>query len=229
MNEQYYYAVEGKHHGPVPGLQLRELAMKGALKRQDKVWCQGMTEWKPAASILEVFEGLPPELEARPTPLASPPPLPESTAPALATAAAPPNKTRSPGLMALASFILPGLGQLICGQDAKGLFLIIVSIAGNIVTFGLSSMALCPLMSIDAYMIAKKKNSVGVAKWEFFPTWTNINKLAVHMVPGLVVAVVLLFWVLAKFEQKREQDAQLQQNQERFLNILETAQRERGY
>ncbi len=131
--------------------------------------------------------------------------------------------------MALASFILPGLGQLLCGQDAKGLFLIVISLVGNILTGGLSSLALSPLMSVDAYMIARKRNVVPVTKWEFFPTWANINKLAPHMVPSAVVAIVLAFWIVAKLEQKNEQDARLQQNQEEFLDVLQKAQQQRGY
>jgi len=233
MSEQYYYVIEGKQQGPVSRTKLRELAEKGEVKRQDKIWCQGMAEWQPAATISQLFDGLPPDIDARPT-HTTPPPLPTPlAAPAIVTSpvttSAPTIKPRSPGLMALASFILPGLGQLICGQDAKGLFLIITSIVGNVLTVGLSSVAMCPLMSIDAYMIARKRNDAKVSTWEFFPTWANINKQAAHVVPSVLIAVVLLFWAVAKLEEKKEQDARLEQNQEKFLNILETARRERGY
>lgn len=231
MNEQYFYANDGKRAGPVCFAQLRALATKGGLKRRDKVWCSGMKEWQPAESVPKLFEDLPPDLESEAT-LEVPPPLPvdedTDTAPGAETPTAAPRparsaKQRSPGLMALASLILPGLGQAISGQDAKGLFLVFVSIAANFVTSGLSSLVLCPLMSIDAYTIAKKANTAGVRKWEFFPSVPSINKLAPHVVPSAVIAVVLVFVVIVKLEEKREQDAGLKQNQERFLQILQNA------
>jgi len=236
MNEQYYYAINSQQQGPVSRLQIRELAARGELQRNDQVWCPGMKEWQTAGSIAELFESLPPDLKSQGTPV-TPPPLPAANPapvrlvvePTATAGGTQPSKQRSPGLMALASFILPGLGQLLCGQDAKGLFLIVISIVGNIATGGLSSVALCPLMSIDAYMIARKRNETPVAKWEFFPTWANIKKLAPHMVPSAVVAVVLVFWIVAKLEQEQEQDDRLQQNQEQFLNILQNAQQQRGY
>jgi hypothetical protein len=75
MAEQYFYAVNGHRNGPIPFEALRDLATKGELKRSAKVWCRGMKQWEPAASVPSLFDELPPDLglAASPTTL---PPLP---------------------------------------------------------------------------------------------------------------------------------------------------------
>ena len=71
---QYYYAVDGKRHGPISFGSLRELATKAELKRTHQVWCPGMKEWQSAVSIEKLFDDLPPDLDSE-SPL-TPPPLP---------------------------------------------------------------------------------------------------------------------------------------------------------
>lgn len=231
MSTAYFYVIDGKRHGPAALEQLRSLAARGDLKRQHKVWCKGMDGWKTAASIPELCDDLPPDLDPQNESLTPPPLEPEPALEAekpMPVCATPGRKQRSPGLMALASLILPGLGQLICGQDAKGLLLIFISIGANFMTSGVSSIILCPLMSIDAYSIAKKGNAGPIAKWEFFPSVPSINKLAPYAVPAAIVSLVLVLMILVKLAQKSEQDARLQQNQERFLQILEGAKDQRS-
>src|SRR5580704_7441703 len=85
---------------------------------------------------------------------------------------------QSPALAAVLSFLLPGLGQILCQQDNKGIFLLGVSLLGHWLTAGLSSLLLCPAMSLDAWLIAKKINGNStVGRWEFFPGVKPLNAI----------------------------------------------------
>lgn len=76
---------------------------------------------------------------------------------------------KDPWLMALLSFLILGLGQLILGQTAKGLTILVVGIIIGIITFGIASLITVPISVIDAYLIAKKKiEGKEVGDWEFF-------------------------------------------------------------
>jgi hypothetical protein len=81
MDKQYFYALDGERKGPISFADLRQLATKGELSRQTKVWCRGMKDWQPASSVAELFVGLPPDLEGEPSDL--PPPLSWEQRPAL--------------------------------------------------------------------------------------------------------------------------------------------------
>ena len=75
----------------------------------------------------------------------------------------------NPAIMGLLSFLLVGLGQMIMGQVAKGIVMLIGSIILAIFTFGLSSLITTPISIIDAVLIAKKKQQgKQVGEWEFF-------------------------------------------------------------
>src|SRR5437870_5045809 len=114
MNQKYFYAIKNNQHGPASLEQLRQLAGRGGLKRSDKLWTDGMAKWDTAGNFAEVFDGLPPDLESESQANhAAPPPL-ETQPPPVSLPTS--RKQQSPGWMAFASFILPGLGQLICGQ-----------------------------------------------------------------------------------------------------------------
>jgi TM2 domain-containing membrane protein YozV/RNA polymerase subunit RPABC4/transcription elongation factor Spt4 len=79
------------------------------------------------------------------------------------------NGEKEPWLMAVLSFLILGLGQIILGQTAKGLTILIVGIIVGIITFGISSFITVPISVIDAYLIAKKKKEGKlVGDWEFF-------------------------------------------------------------
>jgi len=43
----WYYAIDGREVGPVKEHQVKRLIERGALKRQDLVWSDGMEEWSP--------------------------------------------------------------------------------------------------------------------------------------------------------------------------------------
>jgi hypothetical protein len=62
MDEQYFCVIDRERNGPVSFAALRELAVKGELKRCTKLWCQVMKEWL-TTSVPQLFEGLPPDLK----------------------------------------------------------------------------------------------------------------------------------------------------------------------
>ncbi|WP_075618292.1 zinc ribbon domain-containing protein [Paenisporosarcina indica] len=79
------------------------------------------------------------------------------------------NGEKEPWLMALLSFFILGLGQIVLGQTAKGITMLVVGIIIGMITFGLSAIITLPLAVIDAYLIAKKKKEGKVVRdWEFF-------------------------------------------------------------
>jgi hypothetical protein len=69
-----------------------------------------------------------------------------------------------PAIAALASFLFPGIGQLVCTQTAKGVTLLIMGLL-SCNCFGLLSI----LSAIDAFLIAQKlHDGQPVDDWEFF-------------------------------------------------------------
>lgn len=77
--------------------------------------------------------------------------------------------TYSPALMGVASFFIPGLGQIIMGQVKKGITLLVADIVLAIISFGLLSLVIMVISVIDAVKIAvKKQNGQQVEEWEFF-------------------------------------------------------------
>lgn len=84
------------------------------------------------------------------------------------------NKTQNadspnPAIMGLLSFLITGLGQMVMGQVAKGIVMLIGSIILAFFTLGLSSIITIAISIIDAVLIAKKKQQGRqVGEWEFF-------------------------------------------------------------
>lgn len=75
----------------------------------------------------------------------------------------------NPAIMGILSFLLVGLGQIIMGQTAKGIVMLIGAIILGIFTFGLSALLTTPISIIDAILIAKKKQQgKPIGDWEFF-------------------------------------------------------------
>ena len=106
-------------------------------------------------------------------------------------------RAKSPTGAALLSLLVPGLGQIYCGQDNKGVFLIGMALLGYWSTNSVSSWVLWPAMAVDALMIAQKlKTGLTVQRWEFFP---SIKPL--HSVPPriMLLAIVLLIATLTVF------------------------------
>jgi TM2 domain-containing membrane protein YozV len=95
------------------------------------------------------------------------------------------------------SFFFPGLGQIYCHQDNKGVFLIAIFLLGYWTTGGTSSFLLSPLLSIDAFMIARQWNQdQPILRWEFFPAWRWLNRLPPRIIVITLLAAVALITVL---------------------------------
>jgi hypothetical protein len=104
---------------------------------------------------------------------------------------------KSPALAAILSFLLPGLGQILCRQDNKGVFLLGMSLLGHWLTAGLSSLLLCPAMSLDAWLITKKINAdSNVGRWEFFPGIKPLNVIPPRIILMLIVAMIAAITVI---------------------------------
>lgn len=52
---QWYYAVDGKQHGPVPSAELKQLTTAGKLNKQDLVWKEGTPDWVAAGTVPGLF------------------------------------------------------------------------------------------------------------------------------------------------------------------------------
>lgn len=77
---------------------------------------------------------------------------------------------RPAGWMAVLSFLLPGLGQIVVGQVKKGFAVL----GGSIVLAAITAFALMPIIwiavCVDAYQVARRlEGGEPVGEWEFFP------------------------------------------------------------
>lgn len=82
----------------------------------------------------------------------------------------PSDPPKDPVLMGLLSgCCIAGLGQILIGQTAKGVLIMLSSLVLGALTAGLSMIITWPAGGIDAYMIAQKlKEGKTVGKWEWF-------------------------------------------------------------
>jgi TM2 domain-containing membrane protein YozV len=100
-------------------------------------------------------------------------------------------------LSAVLSFLLPGVGQIYCGQDNKGVFLIGFSLLGLWSTNGMTCLFLCPLLAWDAFLIATKINrGLAAQRWEFFPGIKPLNSIPPRVVRVAIVALIAAVIVL---------------------------------
>ncbi|GIW82889.1 MAG: hypothetical protein KatS3mg105_4696 [Gemmatales bacterium] len=53
---QWYYFKDGKQFGPVPHDHLKQLIRQRLLSETDKIWCQGMLEWKAVADCADEWQ-----------------------------------------------------------------------------------------------------------------------------------------------------------------------------
>jgi hypothetical protein len=110
-----------------------------------------------------------------------------------------PDKTRarSPGWAAVLSLVLPGLGQIYCRQDNKGVFLAGMSLLGHWSTGGMSSLLLAPAMSLDALLIARKLNrGAAVRRWEFFPGIKSLNSIPPRIILLVIAGLIATLTVI---------------------------------
>jgi len=70
-NKEWFYMQNNQQRGPIPFVQLRELAQRGQLNPQaDQVWCQGMPAWASAGQVQGLF---PQGASSPPRPIQAPP------------------------------------------------------------------------------------------------------------------------------------------------------------
>jgi hypothetical protein len=55
MGQDWYYARDGKHVGPVTEARLQQLAAEGQLRPGDMIWRAGLDNWVPACSVVRLF------------------------------------------------------------------------------------------------------------------------------------------------------------------------------
>ena len=51
MQGQWFYGIATNKVGPMPALQLQQLARTGQIGPQTLVWSEGMPQWVPAGSM----------------------------------------------------------------------------------------------------------------------------------------------------------------------------------
>lgn len=170
---RYWYAKNGRQVGPVSTKELQSLVDDRKLARSDLTWQEGAAGWIPAERLAIVFPPPPP-----PVPSPPPPPapvwirrfLPSSTS--QIKASMPP---KEPITMALLSgLLLPGLGQIILGQTAKGLAMLGVSFTLIILTAGFG-VVMWPISAFDAYLTQAVKGGPSHRRLGFFQCnyWLN--------------------------------------------------------
>ena len=138
MSANWYYTKNKDREGPVTPAQLKQLASKGWLAPDDLVWKEGMPNWLPARKVRGLFEsrlvqqltGTVDGVVVRDAGATATQPQQTLVVPAgtpdggFAQPAAAsvvvinqaPVRRWSPGLAAVLSFFLPGLGHLYKGQ-----------------------------------------------------------------------------------------------------------------
>jgi TM2 domain-containing membrane protein YozV len=76
---------------------------------------------------------------------------------------APSSEIKSTGIAAIASFVIPGLGQIYCGKIGRGIMILIGAIICCLLIIVVIGIILAPIFWIwnvyDAYTLAKKINS----------------------------------------------------------------------
>jgi hypothetical protein len=158
---QWYYTQNGQQTGPISFYQLQQLASGGTLKSTDYVWTNGQEDWKPASEIAGLLSG---GTSAPPPPSRA---YPETTG--SHDLVMPSDPPRDPTVMAILSFLLPGLGQIVLGQNVKGIVLIVLYFGVGFATACFGSLVVLIVAIIDAYQIAVKlRNGRPVKQWEFF-------------------------------------------------------------
>ena len=161
--EWFYLNAQNQKVGPISEQQTILFIGNGTIKRTTSLWNASLTNWVPAAesTLGSLFATMPNSVGAD---------LGEFlTGPALIY---PSNPPRSIGWMSFWGFIMPGLGQLLCGQIAKGCVMLL---GGLVLCLLLAQTIVGPIIVgfvgyLDAKKIAKKLASGRpVRQWEFFP------------------------------------------------------------
>jgi hypothetical protein len=167
---RWYYHDGSQQIGPVDEAEIIRLMKSGRIGDATLVWKQGAQTWVSAAST-ELKEHLRPE---PPPTILSPPPI-GATLSNNGQMVLPRNPPRSVVWMTFSGFVWAGLGQLILGQSAKGIVLMVADILLLAIPSGIIiSLVLSIVSAIDAYKVAKcLAAGKPVDPWSFFPGQTT--------------------------------------------------------
>jgi hypothetical protein len=108
-----------------------------------------------------------------------------------------PVKVGAPVIIGLLGLVIPGLGQICCAQDNKGVFLFGAALLGHWLTGGISTLAICPLSGLDAFTVARAiKGGLEMRKWTFFPGHRPFDYLRPGVIPLLIWCFILTIAVI---------------------------------
>ena len=105
---RYFVMVGDEQRGPFTLEQLQGMWRSGSVTMDSKYWIEGLDEWMPLSSILELFQPQQRAYQAQAyfAPVAQP--------------------TWNPGVALVLSFFIPGLGQMYRGEIGRGFLWLIV-------------------------------------------------------------------------------------------------------
>jgi hypothetical protein len=108
-----------------------------------------------------------------------------------------PVRAKSPALMATLSLLVPGLGQIGCAQDNKGVFLMGMALFGYWLTGGTATLILRLLSTLDAFVVAQaiQRGSV-FRKWDFFPGVKPFERLPERTIPLIIGLLIFALMTL---------------------------------
>jgi len=142
----YYYARNGQQFGPHSEEELRGLVANGQVGPNDPVWKQGMQDWAPLRTVIDLGPvAVPPP--PPPAPTYAPPAPPAYSAPqAMATAAVHPD-AKSRATYVLFGVFLGGLGihNFYAGYTGRAIAQLLITV----LTFWL----IVPLIAVGIWVI----------------------------------------------------------------------------
>ncbi len=65
MSSKWFWAHDGKKHGPVESMEIHALARSGRLLPTDLIWKEGLADWVEARKVKGLFPNQPPALPPR--------------------------------------------------------------------------------------------------------------------------------------------------------------------
>jgi len=108
-----------------------------------------------------------------------------------------PVRAKNPALMAALSLLVPGLGQMGCAQDNKGIFLMGMALLGYWLTGGTATLILRLLSTLDAFVVARSIQRGSLfRKWDFFPGVKPFEKLPERTIPLIIALLIFALMTL---------------------------------
>ncbi|MCW1923229.1 GYF domain-containing protein [Luteolibacter arcticus] len=147
MNDHYWIQSGSDQKGPYTLSQLQSMWRGGSITADTLYFQEGLEGWEPISLIAETLD--PPKPVLSSTPAYQAPAVPQQI-----NSAQPP---KNPGVAAVLSFFVPGLGQIYNGQIGIGLVLCILTFALYFTI--ILGLVLHLHLVYDAYQTATKINT----------------------------------------------------------------------